>query len=162
MFLPRGDPDQSVRLVSKAMWNPDRLSYDDIVDDYCRAGFGEAAPKIKAYFDLMEKIFDEAAAKACDYCEAYTLEKIDALEKILNDAENSTADADIKARVQFLKQGLEIGRFATKLYNAKKNKDKNYRTIQKEYRAYLQKLAVESPLAYSPGSLGFNTRFLVR
>ena len=148
--------------LSKAMWNPDRLSYDDIVDDYCRAGFGEAAPKIKAYFDLMEKIFDEAAAKACDYCEAYTLEKIDALEKILNDAENSTADADIKARVQFLKQGLEIGRFATKLYNAKKNKDKNYRTIQKEYRAYLQKLAVESPLAYSPGSLGFNTRFLVR
>ncbi len=149
--------------LSKAMWNPDRLSYDDIVDDYCRHGFGSAAEEIKKYFTVLEQIFDDAAKREVDYCEAFTMEKIAELENILNNAENISEDPDVKARVQFLKLGLETGKFSTGLYNARKNKDnKTYRELQKQYRAHIQRLAFESPLALSPGGIGFRTRFVFR
>ena len=148
--------------LSKAMWNPDRLSFDDIVDDYCRAGFGEAAPQVRKYFDELEKVFDQAAAKECDYCDIFTIAKIDELKAILDEAENASSDAMVKQRVQFLKKGLELGRFSTRLYDAKKANAKNYRAIQKEWKEYIQKLSLEDPLVVSPGSLGFKGRFLVR
>lgn len=149
--------------LSKAMWNPDRLSYDDIVDDYCRSGFGDAAEYIKKYFTELENIYNRAAARECDYCDEFTVKKIEELEKILADAKDATGDAEIKARVQFLEYGLAVGKYSTRLYDAKKAKDmKTYKALQKEYKEYLRKLAVESPLSYSLTSLGFNTRFLYR
>ena len=39
---------------AKLLWNPD-LDVDAVIDDYCRAGFGAAAPELRAYFDLVEK-----------------------------------------------------------------------------------------------------------
>ncbi len=149
--------------LSKAMWNPDRLSYDDIVDDYCRHGFGKASEEIKKYFTVLEQIFDDAAKREVDYCEAFTMEKIAELENILNTAEELSDDPDVKERVKFLKLGLETGKFSTGLYNARKNKDnKTYRELQKQYRAHIQRLAFESPLALSPGGIGFRTRFVFR
>ena len=149
--------------LSKAMWNPDRLSYDDIVDDYCRTGFGDAAEHIKKYFTELENIYNRAAAKECDYCDEFTIAKIEELENILADAKNATSDEVIKARVKFLEDGLSVGKYSTRLYDAKKAKDtKTYKALQKEYKEHLQKLAVESPLVYSLTTVGFNTRFLYR
>lgn len=149
--------------LSKAMWNPDRLSYDDIVDDYCRAGFGKSAELIKKYFTELEKVFDDAATREVDYCKSFTLEKIAELEQILDEAANTADDPVVKARVDFLKLGLEAGRFSTKLFNAKTGGDnKLFRSLQKEYRAFIQRLAIEEPLALSPGTIGFRTRFVAR
>ena len=149
--------------LCKAMWNPDRLSYDDIVDDYCRAGFGKSAELVKKYFTELEKVFDEAASKEIDYSKALTLEKIAELEKILDEAANTADDPVVKARVDFLKLGLEAGRFSTKLFNAKTGGDnKTYRALQKEYRKFIQRMALEEPLALSPGTIGFRTRFVAR
>ena len=149
--------------LSKAMWNPDRLSYDDIVDDYCRAGFGKSAELVKKYFSELEKVFNEAARREVDYCDVFTMEKIAELEKILDEAEAASDDMDVKERVKFLKLGLDAGKFSTGLYNAKLKKDnKTYRELQKQYRSFIQKLAKESPLALSPGGIGFRTRFVAR
>jgi predicted kinase len=91
------------------------------------------------------------------------MEKIAELENILNTAENISDDPDVKARVKFLKLGLETGKFSTGLYNARMKKDnKTYRELQKQYRALIQRLAFESPLALSPGGIGFRTRFVFR
>lgn len=150
-------------MLSKAMWNPDRLSYDDIVDDYCRAGFGKSAELIKSYFTELEKIFDDAAKREVDYCESFTLEKIAELEKILNDAENNSDDPAVKARVKLLKHGLETGKFSTSLYNARKRgNNKEYQALRKQYLAFIQRIVFESPLVLSPGNAGFRTRFIAR
>ena len=47
--------------VCRAHFNPDRLDYDTVADDFCRAGFGAAAKPIKAYFDHLEKACAVAA-----------------------------------------------------------------------------------------------------
>ena len=149
--------------LCKALWNPDRLTYDEIVDDYCRAGFGSAAPQIKKYFTELENIFNQASAKGCDYCEVFTVAKIAELENILADAANATDDEIIKERIQFLKYGLDVGKFSTRLYDARKaNDNKTYKALQKEYRKFLGELAFKSPLSLSMSSTGFNTRYLAR
>ena len=149
--------------LSKAMWNPDRLSYDDIVDDYCRTGFGDAAEYVKKYFTELENICHRAAAKECDYCEEFTVARIEELENILADAKNATSDEVIKARVKFLEYGLAVGKYSTRLYDARKANDmKTYKALQEEYKEYLQKLAVESPLSYSLTGIGSQTRYLSR
>lgn len=47
--------------VCRAHFNPDRLDYDTVADDFCRAGFGAAAKPVKAYFDHLEKACAVAA-----------------------------------------------------------------------------------------------------
>ncbi|MBQ9088074.1 MAG: DUF4838 domain-containing protein [Lentisphaeria bacterium] len=149
--------------LSKALWNPDRLSYDAIVDDYCRAGFGKAAPHVKEYYTKLEKIFDDAASRKVDYCEALTMEKIGELDALLKQADAAADNADDKARVKFLQLGLDAGRFATGLYNANKARDtQKYKALQIEYRKFIQKNAIESPLSFNPGNIGFRTRFIFR
>ena len=98
-----------------------------------------------------------------DYCKSLTVEKIDELKKILDEAADTAGDPVVKARVDFLKLGLEAGRFSTELFNAKTSGDnKRFRDLQKEYRAFIQRLAIEEPLALSPGGIGFRTRFVAR
>lgn len=149
--------------LSKAMWNPDRLSYDDIVDDYCTTGFGKAAGKVKEYFTRLEKIFDAAASKAVGYCEVFNQEQIAQLNKILDEAENLADTPVEKERVRFLKLGLEAGSYPSGLYHARKAKNTAlYRDIQKRYRAFLQRYAIESPLVINPCNAGFRSTFTFR
>ncbi|MBR7107769.1 MAG: DUF4838 domain-containing protein [Lentisphaeria bacterium] len=149
--------------LSKALWNPDRLSYDAIVDDYCKHGFGKAAPLVKEYFTRLEQIFDDAASRKVDYCEALTEARLAELDALLQKAAATADTADDKARVEFLQLGLKTGFFATGLYNANKARDtKKYKALQAEYRKFIQRCAFESPLAFSPGNIGFRTRFVFR
>ena len=48
-------------MTARAHYNPDRLDYASIVDDWCRAGFGEAWRAVRAYFRLVERACDRAA-----------------------------------------------------------------------------------------------------
>ena len=149
--------------LSKAMWNPDRLSYDDIVDDYCTAGFGKAAGKVKEYFTRLEKIFDAAASKAVGYCEVFDQEQIAQLKKILDEAEKLAVTPVEKERVRFLKLGLEAGSYVSTLYHARKTKNSAvYKETQKRYRAFIQRYAIESPLVINPCTAGFRSTYTFR
>ena len=42
-------------MVCKAHFNPDRLDFDSIADDYCRAAFGAGWRHMREYFDIVER-----------------------------------------------------------------------------------------------------------
>ena len=47
--------------VMRALLNPDRLSPEDVIADYCESAFGAAADPVKTYFGLLESTMDRAA-----------------------------------------------------------------------------------------------------
>lgn len=48
-------------MVARAHYNPDRLDYDSIADDYCRSGFGPGWKSVRRYFDLVGEACDRAS-----------------------------------------------------------------------------------------------------
>jgi hypothetical protein len=48
-------------VLAKLLWNP-AADVPALVDDYCRAGFGTAAPEVKNYFAQLETLTSELAA----------------------------------------------------------------------------------------------------
>lgn len=102
-------------VLAKLLWNPD-ADVDELVDDYCRAGFGPAAPPIKRYFDRVEQITNGIAretavdaARRMDITEPYTAEVIAELAALLDEAEKLAAGNDeVLARTGFLRRGLEF------------------------------------------------------
>lgn len=48
-------------MVARAHYNPDRLDYDSIADDYCRSGFGSGWKSVRRYFDLIGEACDRAS-----------------------------------------------------------------------------------------------------
>ena len=110
--------------VAKSLLNPDMLSPDDVVADYCESAFGAAAGVMKEYFDELEKTMDRAATVATEnsakgispvddqerrlLSEATIVNAFDIarLSGLLDKAEKLAAnDADVLGRVRF-----QIGR----------------------------------------------------
>lgn len=147
--------------LSKALWNPDRMSYDDIVADYCRRGFGGAAPAVMEYFRLLEAGFDRAAAAGSDYCEAFDAALVSRLKQCLEDAAGLESDPVVRQRIDFLKTGLAAGEYHQRMYAAQKKKDTaEFSKLQEEFRSFVRHTAEESPLALYPGHIGFRTRYI--
>ncbi len=48
-------------VLAKLLWNP-AADVPALVDDYCRAGFGAAAPEVRSYFAQLEALTSELAA----------------------------------------------------------------------------------------------------
>ena len=47
-------------VVARLHWDPDQNA-DDIINDYCRTGFGPAAKTVRSYFDKLEAITNQIA-----------------------------------------------------------------------------------------------------
>jgi hypothetical protein len=93
-------------VVARLNWNPDQ-DVDAIVDDYCRAGFGPAAKSVRRYFDRLESLMDQAAAKKAKAAEAFGAEPVAGLRKELEQARKEAGgDAVVAKRVAFLELGL--------------------------------------------------------
>ena len=106
-------------MTAKAHRNPDALSYDDLADDYCQAGFGAAAKEIRAYFDALEEMCNRAAKLGKGNRSYVQTFDPDALERILSAAERKAAgDADVLARIAYLRIGLAAGRIEKRLGEA--------------------------------------------
>ena len=56
----------SLYMTARAHYNPDRLDFDTLANDYCRAAFGPAAAEVRAYFDDVERACRAAAAANAD------------------------------------------------------------------------------------------------
>lgn len=147
--------------LAKAHWNPDRLDYDAILDDFCQNGFGRAAEPVKKYFTLLEELTDRAAEKNQPYLEFFDENAIAALDKLLDEALSAEEAPEVRRRIEFLRIGVRGGELNRKLYTARKeeNMDK-YKKLQEEFRAYIRRTALASPLALNPGTLGFYNQFL--
>ena len=146
-------------MSAKAHRNPDAISYDDLLDDYCQAGFGKAAQEVRAYFDALEKMCDKAAAMVgnarlagLDGNAAYVIAfDPDALERILAAAEAKAAgDADVLARIAYLRIGLTAGRIEKRLGEAWAAKSKKGVLAAQDE---LKKLVRETSLNVDPFAL---------
>ncbi|MFT5123358.1 MAG: hypothetical protein ACI9TH_003950 [Kiritimatiellia bacterium] len=95
-------------LCEKLHWNPE-LDVDDLIDDYCTSGFGDAAPDVKAYFLRREELTNLVAAdEAVRITHPYTPEILRELRAhLLRAAGNVDAVPEHAARVKFLQAGLD-------------------------------------------------------
>jgi hypothetical protein len=93
-------------VVARLHWNPEQ-KVGDIVDDYCKSGFGPAAKSVRRYFDRLEGLLDEAAAKDKKVVSVFTPESLAGLRKELEQArKDAGSDAAIVKRIEFLEIGL--------------------------------------------------------
>jgi hypothetical protein len=107
-------------VLAELLWDPYQ-KVDDIVNDYCRAGFGPAAEAIRSYFYQLEKITTNYASRNT-YHSYYTPgrnpEELAAQypDKAVADLRARLDEADrlagnnglIKKRIQFLRTGLDF------------------------------------------------------
>jgi hypothetical protein len=105
-------------VCARLNWNPS-LTYEAILDDYCRTGFGPAAEPIKRYFRLAEQTWrpERHDRKHPDEALALTPDLLAALRAALADADEAAADATVRRRVAFLRMGLNWNALYVRLVN---------------------------------------------
>jgi hypothetical protein len=93
-------------IAARLHWDPD-LNVDGLIEDYCRVGFGPAAPSIRRYFHRLEALMNTAAVGNGKAIEAFTPEVLNELRKELDAAQRDSGnDTAIATRVAFLELGL--------------------------------------------------------
>jgi hypothetical protein len=118
-------------VLAKLLWNP-AANVDEIIDDYCRAGFGPAAPAIRRYFNLLEnetmrirsELPDRRAEFLTNAISLYPEDKRIALLRNLNEARILAADdTNVLARIDFLHLGLTYSRLQLEVLSAVRAQD---------------------------------------
>lgn len=139
--------------MCKAHRNPDHVSYDETVADYCKSGFGAAADEVAEYFSELERMTIEAIAENphSNNCFVRHLD-MDRLAEILDRASKKVVgDAETAARIAYLQRGIPAGRIEKKLGAAWEAKSRaDIIAAQQELRDYMTKCAYEEPTALNP------------
>ncbi|MBN1671507.1 MAG: DUF4838 domain-containing protein [Kiritimatiellae bacterium] len=94
-------------LLARAQWNPNRLDYEELLDDYCSAGFGPAAEPVRQYIALLEPLTERRP-----HAQKWTASDFEELKRLLDAARELAAKAEdpkVPRRVAFLRRGLDIG-----------------------------------------------------
>ena len=137
-------------MLAKAILNPDRLDYDTIAADWLASGFGPAADRVAAYLAELERIFRAAARRAIGergYLEAMDTERLDAL----LDAAVAAAggDADVLARIAYLRVGIDHAREAKKVYRAWATGSTATLAVARDaYRAWIAEEGLRHPFEF--------------
>lgn len=145
----------------KAQWNCAGVDYDTIFNDFCEKGFNAAAPAIKDYFNLQEKLFNKAAESGTHYIELISENDLDALAKLLDKARTlAKGDDEVIVRINFLEKGLNVGKVCRKLHFAKKNNSPEFPVLRKEFIRIIRKYSLTDPAAVNPEKIGFYSPYL--
>lgn len=129
-------------VLAKLLWNP-QADPDAIVDDYCKTGFGPAAPEIREYFSEIQKLTvavaenaaatveaglrneeDDVNARSRDalieeFSKAYAGEKLARLREILaRAAAKGEGNEAVLRRICFLSTGLDYAEVQSRFYTA--------------------------------------------
>ena len=106
-------------VLAKVLWNPD-VNVDSVIDDFCEKGFGNAAPYIRQYFNLLEEKTDRlAASNVCKnvkeefdrICYIFNPELTARSESLLSAAKDAVkGNKEIIERINFLETGLEYAK----------------------------------------------------
>ena len=146
---------------AKAQWNHEKVDYDTWFNDFCEKGFGKAAPEIKAYFELLEKLTDKAAALRRDYLETISDADMADLEKFIANARKLAAnDPEVLVRIEFINKGLVVGKVCRKLHFAKKNNSPEFPALRKEFIRTIREFTLVEPAAVNPEKIGFYSPYL--
>ena len=144
-------------VACKAHFNPDRLDFDAIFDDYCKAGFGAGWKSVREYFEIVERACDKAARENFAAPPAISWElrvaasnrlpnatDYDALDRCLAAARAATAgDVAIAARIDRLQFAADLGRIKKKTIAGKASEEEKEAARQR-IKAYMEK----DPSAY--------------
>ena len=130
-------------VLAKIHWNPD-LKASDLIDDYCRSGFGPAAVPVKNYFRILEAITDRAAlepkTKPFKAMTVFTTSEIDKLRTCLNEAMIlAKNDNIVKKRIKFLMVGLEWTAIYARVFEYLAKRTNGERLNIKETKPFLVK-----------------------
>ncbi|MDD4098651.1 MAG: DUF4838 domain-containing protein [Lentisphaeria bacterium] len=169
-------------MVPKLLWNP-AADPEEIIQDYCRTGFGPAAETVRHYFAEVEKISARAArevsarAKAqamadADnddpargrlhwgaFAAAYSPADIERLGAILNRAQQAAQpDETIARRVDFLRAGLNFTAIRARAFDVcfqnPGSKEEKIAAVNEQYE-YFKTLYLKYPLAVNVAFLGW-------
>jgi hypothetical protein len=137
-------------VVARLHWNPEQ-DVDAIMNDYCRSGFGAAAQSVRRYFDRLEALLNDAAAKKGKATEAFIPESLTDLQKELEVARKEAGnDSVIVKRIAFLELGLRWTVVEAKahahLVAAKVDKDAAKKTLDERF-ALMREVFQKTPLA---------------
>lgn len=138
-------------IVARLHWNPEQ-SVDALVDDYCRAGFGPAARSIRRYFDRLEAVMDEAAAKKLKATTVFDARALAGLRKELEQARRDAgSDPAITKRIAFLELGLRWTEIEVRAHRflsdpGKADKEAVKKTLAERF-SLMRRIFRESPLA---------------
>ena len=102
---------------AKLLWNPD-ADANEIIDDYCRSGFGKGAKFMRSYFDMVEactsKIFRDHSTNYMVKFRAigtvYDEEFFKTGEKLFAAALKSGVSAAERARILYVKSGFDFAK----------------------------------------------------
>jgi hypothetical protein len=168
-------------VVARLNWDPD-AKVDAIVDDYCRAGFGPAAKTVRAYFDRLEAITNEIAAKQATRREQLTAEQLaeerkkevvfnvaghpyaqavlDELGGLLKKArEEAAGDAIVRRRIEFLEVAVRWMRVESRSHAMLVARDTADRVAAKrlldERRALMREIFEQHHLALNVAMLSW-------
>ena len=147
-------------MVCRAHYNPDRLDYDSIADDYCRSGFGPGWREVRRYFDLVGEASDRAAAQNAKAPPATSWGMrvarrlrlprtlpFDALDACLEKARAAAGgDASALFRIGRLQFANDLGRRMLKIHEGKATADEREAT-----RQFIADYLAKDPTAYRPG-----------
>jgi hypothetical protein len=138
-------------VVARLHWSPEQ-NVDTLVDDYCQSGFGPAAKSVRRYFDGLEALMDEAAAKKTAGATVFHRKALAELRKELdNGRRDAGGDATVVKRIAFLETGLRWTEIEARAHaflaepakadtqHVKKALDERYAVMRQVFR--------ESPLA---------------
>jgi len=110
-------------VLTKLLWNP-KADVNKLIDNYCAAGFGKAAPAIKGYFVELGKYTERLGAAVSgekdgfgeEVLPVHTPELFAALQAPLDKARKLAADDPaILERIAFLEKGLQYLRLHTEV-----------------------------------------------
>lgn len=117
-------------LLAALMWNPNR-SREEVINDFCSAGFGPAATAMREYFELLEETTQTwarqqlEAGKTIDYADKFngyadmfSPERLAAARQLLRQAERETGDPRQQKRIQFFRDGLDYTEIFAKMVRA--------------------------------------------
>ena len=137
-------------VVARLHWDPEH-DVSAIVEDYCQAGFGPAAKPVRRYFDRLEALMDEVAAKKGKAPAAFSPEAVAGLRGELDQArQEAGGDPVIAKRLAFLELGLRWAALEAKahalLADPKPDKEAAKQTLDERF-ALMREVVQKTPLA---------------
>lgn len=148
-------------VLARLHWNPD-LDVDAVVDDYCRAGFGNGAGAIKKYFQHIESLTYGVNTGGGDDSEVVTLARqynannIAILRVHLNEARKAIGNDETQLkRVVFLESGLNFAELQAQAFsmlqevkaNGKAGKQEAIDSLMMQRYALMKDIFHNQPLA---------------
>jgi Domain of unknown function (DUF4838)/Glycosyl hydrolases family 2, sugar binding domain len=110
----------NVYVLMKLLADPSR-DVDGIIDEYCEAGFGDAAPAIKSYLELCEKVSDRVykegwpnsrAASYAHYGKLFDRRFVAEADALFKRAHVLEDDPVVRKRIAFLRAGMRYAELA--------------------------------------------------